>query len=317
MRRNHTTFVKLAERYLAERRAMGFDLRIAGNCLLTFARFADGRSRGPLSVPLAVAWAQSAPAKSQLTWGRRLEIVRPFATWLCQHDPRTEVPPTRYFGRVHRRLPPHVYSEPEVLKLLRAAARLTPHRGLRPVSVATLLGLLACTGMRVSEALALRREHVDLGSALLLVRRTKFHKSRLVPIHPTAVRALRRFVTMRDRSPSGRTSDAFFVSDGGVALSYSKVRTAFLRLRIQLGWEDRRPRRPRIHDLRHTFACRRLLRWHQQRIDADRHILDLSTYLGHAKASDTYWYLSGFPELMHLAAQRFEHFARAGTEVRS
>jgi integrase len=149
------------------------------------------------------------------------------------------------------------------------------------------------------------------------VRRTKFHKSRLVPIHPTAARALRRYVVIRDRSPSRRAPDMFFVSDGGVALTYSKVRTAFLRLRIQLGWADRRPRRPRIHDLRHTFACRRLLRWHQQRTDVDRHILDLSTYLGHAKASDTYWYLSGFPELMHLAARRFELFARAGTEVRS
>lgn len=318
MRRIHTTFVELAQRYLAERRAMGFGLRIAGNCLLAFARFADARKRGPLSVPLAVAWAQSTPSKSQITWGRRLEIVRPFATWLYQHDHRTEIPPCRYFGRVHRRLPPHVYSDLEVLQLLRGAARLPPHRGLRPVSVATLFGLLACTGMRVSEALALRRrEDVDLDCALLLVRSTKFHKSRLVPIHSTVVDALRRYVSIRDRSSSASACDAFFVSDGDIALSYSKVRTAFRRLRIQLGWEDRRPRRPRVHDLRHTFACRRLLRWHQQRTDVDAHILDLSTYLGHAKASDTYWYLSGFPELMHLAAQRFEQFARAGTEVRS
>jgi integrase len=304
------TFVALAERYLAERRALGFGLRIAGQRLLAFARFADaGGSRIPLTEAVVVAWARNATRSSPLTWGRRLEIVRPFAAWLRQHDPHTEVPRGGLFGKARRRLPPHVYAEVEVLAILREAARLVPTDGLRPASVATLLGLLACTGMRVSEALALRRGDVDLGDSLVTVRLTKFRKSRLVPLHPSAVRALRRYAALRDLGAPGSESAAFFVIDGGVPLTYSKVRTAFRRIRIRLGWEHGHDGQPRVHDLRHTFACRRLLRWHEERVDVDSRILDLSTYLGHAKASDTYWYLSAFPELMTLAARRFESFA--------
>lgn len=315
---SHTTFVALAQRYLAERRTMGFDLRIAGKLLLAFARFADTRGQGaPLSVETAGEWARTTKRQSSLTWARRIEIVRPFAKWLRQHDQRTEVPPGRMFGRAHRRLAPHVYAKSEIRALLRAAVDLVPRRGLRPASIAALLGLLTCTGMRVSEALALRRFDVDLDSATLVVRRTKFRKSRLVPIHPSAARALRRYAHLRDQLAPGDKSLAFFTVDGGHPLTYSKVRTAFQRLRRVLGWNGGPGRRPRVHDLRHTFACMRLLRWHQQGVDVDRHILDLSTYLGHAKASDTYWYLSGFPELMHVAARRFERFAFAATEVRS
>jgi len=307
-----TMFADWARRYLAERRVLGFGMRIAGARLLAFARFADARRpRSPLTLDVAVRWARAATRWSPLTWGRRLEIVRPFAQWLRQHDARTEVPPARFFGRVHRRLPPHVYTEAEIRAMLGEAARLKPRRGLRPAAVGKLLGLLVCTGMRVSEAIALRRADVDLDDALLVVRRTKFRKSRIVPVHASAARELRRYVALRDRlARTGlSSSDRFFVIDGGAELTYSKMRTAFRRLRIRLGWERTSGRRPRIHDLRHTFASRRLLRWHEEQIDVDRRILDLSTYLGHAKASDTYWYLSAFPELMALAARRFEGFA--------
>ena len=307
------TFADWVRRYLAERRVLGFGMRVAGTQLLAFARFADARQhRSPLTLDLAVQWARAATRPSPLTWGRRLEVVRPFAEWLRQHDARTEVPPARFFGRVHRRLPPHVYTEAEIREMLCEAARLKPRHGLRPAAIGTLLGLLVCTGMRVSEALALRRADVDLDDALLVVRKTKFHKSRLVPVHASAARELHRYVALRDRlAPMSRSgSDAFFVIDGGAALTYSKVHTAFLRLRIRLGWERSPGRRPRVHDLRHTFASRRLLRWHEERIDVDRRILDLSTYLGHTKASDTYWYLSGFPELMTLAGRRFDGYVQ-------
>ena len=138
---------------------------------------------------------------------------------------------------------------------------------------------------------------------------TKFRKSRIVPLHPSAVARLKQYVATRDRAIRKHASGAFFVIDGGVELTYSKVRTAFRRIRIGLGWESAPRRRPRLHDLRHTFASSRLLRWHKERVDVDRRILDLSTYLGHAKPSDTYWYLSAFPELMAIAADRFEGFA--------
>jgi integrase len=305
------TFVNRAMAYLGERRALGFGLRGADAQLLSFARWIDARRPGgPLTVEQAVAWARASTRPTPITWGRRLEIVRPFAAWLRQHDPRTEIPPGRYFGRVHRRLTPHVYSEGEILEILHTAERLLPLEGLRPAAVATLLGLLACTGMRVSEALALSEGDVDLGAFLLTVRLTKFRKSRLVPLHCSAADALGRYVVLRDRLVPRRRTDAFFVVDGGAALTYSKVRTAFRRIRIRLGWEQGGERRPRIHDLRHAFTCRRLLRWHEEGVDVDRRILDLSTYLGHAKASDTYWYLSGFPELLALASDRFETYAR-------
>lgn len=312
-----STFSGAVSRYLAQRRALGFDLCIAGRQLHSFARFADQHSRGgPLTIDLALAWCQAATQRSPVTSARRLEVVRPFARWLRQEDPRTEVPPVRFLGRAHRRLTPHVYTQDELLALLAESDRLSPRGGLRPAALVTLLGLLASTGMRVSEALALRDPDVDLDVAVLRVRRAKFRKSRLVPLHQTTVSALRCYAALCDRLAPDRASDSFFVVDRGIPLSYSKVRTAFRRIRISLGWETGTGRRPRIHDLRHTFACRRLLLWHQQKTDVSRCLMDLCTYLGHAKVSDTYWYLSAFPELLEVSARRFEDFARA-QEVRS
>ena len=288
--------VSLASAYLAQRRALGFGLHIAGRRLLAFARYADEHfPESGLTIAVAVAWARAANRPDPMTWARRLEIVRPFARYVRQFDPATEVPPAGLLGRAHRRLAPHVYTEKEIIALIREARRLSPARGLRPDTIATLIGLLAATGLRVSEALHLQRDDVEIDAALLQIRTTKFCKSRLVPLHATTVSALRQY-----------------------ALSYSKFRTAFRRLRIRLGWESRtNPTvRPRAHDLRHTFACRRLLQWHRDGVDVDAHLIDLSTYLGHAKVTDTYWYLSGFPELMDLVGQRFDKFVCAKTERR-
>lgn len=313
-----SSFVDLAERYLADRRALGFALRIAGTRLLAFARFADRRCPGPpLTLSVAVAWARAARRPSPLSWARRLELVRPFARYLRQFDPATEVPPVRLFGPAHRRLAPHVYTLGELHALLGEARRLGPPNGLRPAAVATLLGLLVCAGLRVSEALGLEREDVDLDTGVLRVRETKFRKSRFVPLHPSAVAALRRYAAFRDRRAPRPSIPSFFLVDKDTALSYSKLRTAFRRLRIRLSWENHPVRRPRVHDLRHTFSCRRLLRWHQEGVDVEARLFDLSTYLGHAKVTDTYWYLSGFPELLDLVARRFERFASAQEEVHS
>lgn len=317
MRADTTRWVALATRYLAERRTLGFALRITGRRLLAFARYMDEhRPCDSLTIDVAVTWARMATRPSPITWARRLEIVRPFARYVRQFDPATEVPPTDLLGRAHRRLAPHIYAHEELQALLREASQLSPLDGLRPAAVATVLGLLACAGLRVSEALRLRRDDVDLDRAVIHVRDTKFCKSRLVPIHPTGIVALRHYTTRRDRGAPRATTGPFFLVDGAIPLSYSKLRTAFRRLRIRLGWESSTTRRPRIHDLRHTFACRRLLQWHEDGDDVDVHLLYLSTYLGHAKVTDTYWYLSGFPELMALVGQRFEQFM-GGAEGRA
>ncbi len=304
------SFVEHAERYLAERRAMGFGLRIAGGRLLAFARFADVEApRGHLTTALAVAWARTTRAKSTVARARRLEIVRPFARYLLRVDPRTQVPPRRLLGPAHRRLAPHLFTAPEICAMIDQAEKLAPSGGLRPAAVSTLIGLLACTGLRVSEALRLQRRDVDLRAAVLDVRETKFKKRRWVPLHPTAVKSLEAYEDRRDRSERKPQSDAFFLVDGGRALTYSRLRTAFRRVRIGLGWARLPLVRRKLQSLRHTFACARLVRWHAEGDSVDRRLLDLSTYLGHAKVTDTYWYLSAFPELLEISGRRFRRFA--------
>ncbi|HYS19639.1 MAG TPA: tyrosine-type recombinase/integrase [Gemmatimonadales bacterium] len=312
----HRTMVALAAEYLAARRALGFALRIEGQQLLTFARYADrGGHRGPLTTALAVRWATRSPVASPIGRARRLDTVRPFARYLAATEPRTEIPPTRLLGPSHRRLPPHVYSSEEIRALLRAAAALPPVGGLRPLTYATLFGLLACTGLRISEALRLARSDVDLAARVLTVRETKFRKTRLVPLHPSASRALGRYAAQRDRVHPRPAWPRFFLSEAGTPLAYSTVRTVFLRLRQALGWCRAGERPPRIHDVRHTFACHRLQRWYQDGADVEQHLVALSTYLGHAKVSDTYWYLTGTPTLLGTTAARFERFVRCGEGV--
>ena len=190
-----------------------------------------------------------------------------------------------------------------------AAGRLNESRGLRPRTYATLIGVLACTGLRISQALHLTRTDVDLGRGTLTIRETKFRKTRLVPLHPTAVKALQTYATARDRIIRPEQCDRFFVSDHGQPLPYSTVRYVFRRLCTALQITGKNRRRPRLHDLRHTFACRRVERWYDAGTNLDHSITALSVYLGHAKVSDTYWYLTATPELLARAAARFEALA--------
>jgi integrase len=302
--------VRLVEEYLDYRRRLGFQLRIVGQMLLEFAHYADrvGHS-GPLTTELAVRWARLPVGSSPLYQARRLEVVRCFARHRAIFDPATEIPPQRLLGSAHRRTDPYIYSEAELSTLLAAARRLSSRTGLRPRTYATLIGLLICTGLRISEALKLNPGGVDWGQGTLMICESKFHKSRLVPLHPSVVPVLREYAQFRDRHHPIPRTEAFFVSDRGTALPYSTVRQTFRKLCKQLPLTTRSGGRgPRIHDIRHTFACRRLLRWYADGVDLDHAVAALSTYLGHAKVSDTYWYLTGIPELLDLAASRFERF---------
>ena len=308
------TMVSLVEQYLAARRQLGFALGIAGKQLLAFARFADqGGHRGPFTLELAVRWAQSSQRATRLTWERRLEVLRPFARYRSQFDPDTTIVPHRFFGPAHRRLVPHIYSEEEIVALLNATDDLLPIGGLRPLTYRTLFGLLWATGLRISEALHLKPQDVDREREMLTIRQTKFRKSRLVPLHPTTVRALTRYVDARQRKLSGLTLETFFVSDLGKQLPDRTVHSTFEKLRARLGWVARGGHAaPRIHDLRHSFICQGLLRSYQQHEPIDNVIDALSTYVGHAKVSDTYWYVTATPELMAVAAQRFVSFVEGG-----
>ena len=308
MKKAHQMVARV-EAYLAARRRLGYQLRIEGSELLRFARFADGGGhRGPVTTELALGWAQAAKTSTPLYRARRLEIVRCFARHQAAIEPATEIPPAKILGPAHRRTPPHIYSPGEIARLLVLAGHLTSRSGFRARTYASLIGLLACAGLRISEALRLQRTDVDLVAGVLTVRETKFHKSRLVPLHPSATMSLRAYVMRRDAA-TPRLSNAFFISEVGRSLPYSTVRTVFRNLVDQVVPRALGRRPPRLHDLRHTFACRCLLRWYREGIDVHSRIAALSTYLGHVKVSDTYWYLTGIPELMALTGSRFDRFA--------
>ncbi len=301
--------------YLVERRSLGFELVTAERTLMSFARYVDARDNpGPLTVELMAQWArcderqQGAP----VTWARRLKQLRPFARYLRQFEPRTEVPDTSLFGPLPQRLAPHIYSEQEIVDLLAAARGLTPTGGLRPATYETLFGLIASAGLRLSEALHLLDADVDLKHDSLTVRQTKFAKSRQLPLLPSVVDALRRYRRTRNRHLKVTADMPFFVSKTGKGPSSRQVCRVFAQLRQQLRWVNRGAHHaPRIHDLRHRFAVRRLILWHEKGTDVDEAMLALSTYMGHTKISDTYWYLSAVPELMAVAAEKFERFAKA------
>ena len=293
--------------YLASRRQVGFALHIEGQQLKRFAVFARHiRHRGPLTVKLAMRWATDSRGQRPLTAARRIEVLRPFARYCQQFDPATEIPPRGLFGRAHRRLTPHIFTDLEIRSLLAACPRLYPPGGLRGASCAAIFGLIAATGLRISEATGLRRSEVDLERHVLHIRRAKFGKSRWVPIHASVAQALRCYAQQRDRDSLAVNADTFFVFDYGRPASTRSVEHAFQRLRTALKWPVRGGHpAPRIYDLRHSFICHRLEDWYAQGLDIDRSILALSTYVGHAKVTDTYWYATATPELLALAAQRF------------
>lgn len=311
------TMLSKVHEYLAYRRKAGFALSIAGRQLLDFAHLADDSGHhGPLTADLASRWAMASQTGRALTAARRIEVLRPFARYCQMFDPKTEIPLRGLFGSGHRRLVPHIYSEPEILSLLAASARLSPVMGLRPVTCATIFGLLSATGLRISEATALHRQDVDLQGGVLHIQNAKFGKSRLVPMHPSTTRALKRYASRRDQDPSSALTDAFFVFDHGLPALTRNVQYAFGVVCRQLCWRSRGEHRaPRIHDIRHSFVCRRLRRWYEEGVDIDSNLLALSTYIGHAKVTDTYWYITATPELMAIAARRLKALAPTGGEL--
>jgi integrase/recombinase XerD len=250
-----------------------------------------------------------------LTWGRRLEVLRGFARYCLRVDPATEIPPSDLFGRAHRRLVPHIYTEIELVALLEATTTLAPPQGLRPLTCRCVFGLLAASGLRISEALSLKRADVDLATGVLCIRNPKFNQQRLVPLHPSVTTCLSTYAQRRDQLISRPACDRFFLRDDGQPANQSGVLYALQTLCQQLGWKPRgNYTHHRLHDLRHTFIVRSMLRFYEQGIDVNRAVLALSTYVGHAKVSHTYWYFTGIPELMAIAAERFHHFAEGAPQ---
>lgn len=302
------------EKYLDERQRLGF--RMADTEIRRFGRYADERGhKGPLTAELQIAWARlHVRQTSSGTGTRRLETIRPFVRHYCQYEPATVVVDPSVLGPSRGRLTPHIYTADELSELLVAAAAFEGGDGLRGATFVTLFGLIAATGLRLSEALQLMDGDVDAKGLHLTVRQTKFRKTRWLPLQASTARALLRWRKERDRHWASGRDSPFLVGSDGKVLKARAVESVFEGLRHSLNWKARGAHpQPRIHDLRHTFAVRRVQLWYEQGTPIEQAMFWLCTYLGHAKISDTYWYLTGVPELMAIASHRFEDFATAKT----
>ena len=292
--------------YLRLRRSLGHELAEAGWLLPSFVAFLEERGVGTVTVELALDWAQRSPSGRPSTVGpRRLTAARGFARFLTGQDPLTQVPPLGLMPSRQRWRPPFIYSTGDLDAILAQAggAIASPPRS---ATYSTLIALLAASGLRIGEAIKLDRSDVDWAGGVLLIRESKFGKSRLVPLHPSSMTALADYAALRDRHLPRPSDGSFFVSLRGKRLLYAVVGQTFRRLVDAAEVGASSPRPPRLHDLRHTFAVRTLLGWYRQGGNVQAKIPALSTYLGHRTPSSTYWYLSAAPELLALAAQRLE-----------
>lgn len=280
------------ERYLSLRQTLGYKLRETSANLRAFAKFAIHRGDTLVRASTAVDWATEAP--SPHARHVRLRNVAHLARFLHAEDPTHEVPSNPFHTSTRRRLP-YIYKRGEIVQLVGAASRLRESYPLRRQVYMTILGLIAATGLRISEALDLRL-YDSLPDGVLQIRRTKFGKSRLLPLHPTAASALDRYLEQRRRLPV--TDDHVFLSAGNQRIASSTVEYTFRRIRRLAGITATRTRPPRLHDLRHTFATRALEQCSTRREAVARHFVALATYMGHTDIAHTFWYLEATPELM-------------------
>ena len=300
----------LVEEYLATRRALGARLREDGRLLQRFVEFLARHRAAFVTTSLALQWATEPCEAQPAYWANRLGAVRGFARYASVADSRHEIPPTDLLPIGPRRTSPYIYSDKEVADLIGAAQSLHGTTGLRPRTYATVLALLAVTGMRSSEPSRLDRDDVDLQQGVLRIRESKFGKSRYLPVHESTCQALQGYATQRDHLCPDPSSQGFFLTERGTRLSPGALRQTFLNLSRQVGLRAASDSRgPRLHDLRHRFAVSTLQRWYRDGVDVERHLPRLSTYLGHAYVSDTYWYLTATPELLQLAVRRLDRTA--------
>jgi integrase/recombinase XerD len=290
--------------YLQVRRSLGFKLESDERLLETFIGFLERNGVARVTTEQALCWAKLPQDARPYHWRKRLGVVRLFARYLATIDPGTEIPSKDLLPATRQRLAPHIYSPAEIAALMGAARALRPPP--RAATFETLIGLLACSGLRLGEALSLDREDVGLGNGALRVR-GKQGKQRDVPLHCSTVEALSRYADLRDHHWTQPSTAAFFLSRLGVRLTVAAVHNTFPKLLHEAGLEGRGHRaRPRPHDFRHAFAVSTLLDWHHAGVEVDRKLPLLTTYLGHQDPANTYWYLQATPELLALVAQRLD-----------
>jgi integrase len=300
-----TPLARHIDDYVAIRRSLGFKLTSEHRLLGDFAAFMDAAGASTVTIELALRWATTPTGVGDAYLAQRMRAVRGFARYLHGIDPATEIPPLELLPARRHRPTPHIYSDDEIAALMAAARTLRP--ALRAATAETLVGLLACTGLRVGEAFALDRADIDTDNLLLRIRDSKFRKSREVLIHDSTLAALHAYLARRDQLRPGGDRVCVFVSSWGARLNHNAAQRAFDQIRRAAGVTGSSPGRwPRAHDLRHTFAVNTLLGWYRNGDDVAAKLPLLSTYLGHVDPAATYWYLSAAPELLGLAAHRLE-----------
>ena len=298
--------IRAVENYLAARHAAGFELKNQSYLVRSFARFAAARSETHVRTTTAIDWASRTVSVAQRD--ARLKAVCRFSRYLRAEDRRHELPPSRHFGYRKTRPLPHIYSPEEIHRLMDAALKLEPLHSLPAQTFVTLLGLLAATGLRISEALNLQLSDVTPDG--LLIRKTKFQKTRLVPLHQTVAARMERYLQPRRQVRSGRQE--VFIDDDRRPLRYWDVYRTFQQVLKTAGLSPSSGRRYRLHHLRHTFAVRALEASPAGRQRIGRHMLALATYMGHVNIDSTYWYLETTPELLRGIAIAGEAFLWGG-----
>jgi integrase len=295
-----------AERYLTIRRNLGYKLKVEGRMLGQFVDFLEKRGDSHLTVRAALEWAVLPGGADPAWWAARLTVVREFARFLATFDELTEIPPPGLLPRsAGRTTPPYLYSQAEITALIHAARHLA--HPLRAATFESFIGLMAATGIRTGEAMGMDRSDPDLDRGVLLVRGTKFGKSRLVPLHPTTVERLAGYQRRRDELCPRPSTGAFFLSGAGTRLNHTNASKTFTRL-LKAADVTAPPGagKPRLYDLRHTFAVTTLVNWYAAGADVAHQLPALSTYLGHVSPATTYWYLHACPPLMTAAAERLD-----------
>jgi integrase len=299
-----TALRRMVEDYVSVRRSLGFKLEDYPWMLHDFVGYLEKAGVSTVTAELAVAWAQLPGANAHPSYlAKRLSVVRGFARHLAAFDPATQIPSTDLLHHQECRATPYIYTDDDIAALMAAAKSLTPE--LRGATYQTLIGLLTVTGARIGELIGLDRDDVDLADGVLVIRYSKFNKSRELPLHVSTVEALKAYTDVRDRLCRKPKAASFFVSTVKDRLTYVTVQHTFAIITRAAGLQARSPRcRPRIHDVRHSFACATMLGWYRSDVDVEAHLPLLSTYMGHTRPEGTYWYLSAVPELLFLASQR-------------
>lgn len=301
-----TDLLMEVDSYLAMRRGLGFKLVDAGSLLPDFVSFLNRHGAEHVSTELSLAWAIQPVNAHPVWWRQRLGMVRGFAEYLVNIDPDTEVPPRELIPARTQRLAPYLYSAADIAALMTVCRFLNPP--LRAATYETIIGLLSVTGLRLGEALALNREDIEENQLLLIVRQAK-RGGRKVPLHETSLHALWQYFDCVDRLFPDPVSPSVFVSIRGTRMSKDSIHATFPHLIDLAGLTGRGQRpRPRPHDLRHSFAVRQLIDWHEQHVDVDARMPLLSAVLGHSDPASTYWYLQAAPELFAIVGARLEEF---------